>query len=124
MKPVFPSIEALFETGGVTGEVVMDEVLRALVEHRDVIRPEELARVMDADVRDLRGAVRLLTGMRLRDVITQWRVLEARLMMERGVLRPDEVAQHCGWRSLRSMKAVLRRRGQWSARSAEGAEGG
>ena len=106
MKARFTDIEELFGSGGVTGEWLMDEVLRALVEHRDVIRPEQLARVMDVDARDLRGAVKLLTGWRLRDLITRWRVMEARQMLERDGLRAETVARRCGWRSARVMRSV------------------
>ena len=111
MKARFNDIEALIETGGVTGEWLLDEVLGALVRNRDVLRPEELARAMDVDVDDLRGAVRLLTGRGLRELITEWRMLEARQMLQRGTLQPAEVARRCGWRSLQTMKATFRRMG-------------
>ena len=98
-----------------TGQWVIDETLRVIATH-NMLYPQEVALVMDVNVKELRAAFHLLTGLTLIDVIAQWRYRQARVMIEQGGLSLNQVAQRCGWRSLRSMDEVFLRLGGESAR--------
>ena len=98
-----------------TGQWVIDETLRVIATH-NMLYPQEVALVMDVNVKELRAAFHLLTGLTLIDVITQWRYRQARAMIGQGGLTLQQVARRCGWRSLRSMDEVFLRLGGESAR--------
>ena len=88
-----------------------------------LIYPEDVALLMDVKVRDLRAAWFMLTGTRLVDVITHWRVLQAQdwLRKRLGELYAErctksdlvkllkETARRCGWRSEVVMSHVFKR---------------
>ena len=76
MKHIVESVEEMYHARQPTGEVIVDEVLDIL-RHYKLIYPEDVALLMDVKVRDLRSAWFMLTGTRLVDVITYWRVLQA-----------------------------------------------
>ena len=105
-----------------TGEFIVDEVLNIL-RHYKLIYPEDVALLMDVKVRDLRSAWYMLTGTRLIDVITQWRVLQAQdwlrkrlgelcteSLTKRDLVRLlKETARRCGWKSEVVMSHVFKR---------------
>ncbi len=105
-----------------TGEVIVDEVINIL-RHYKLIYPEDVALLMDVKVRDLRAAWYMLTGTRLVDVITHWRVLQAQDWLrkhidEMGAKCWDkrelvnllkETARRCGWKSEVVMSHVFKR---------------
>jgi AraC-like DNA-binding protein len=104
------------------GEVIVDEVLNIL-RHYKLIYPEDVALLMDVKVRDLRSAWFMLTGTRLIDVITEWRLMQAQDAIRKKMdsYLPDklgkpairkilsEVATRCGWRTERVMSNVFER---------------
>ena len=122
MKHIVESVEDMYYAREPTGEVIVDEVLNIL-RHYKLIYPEDVALLMDVKVRDLRSAWYMLTGTRLVDVITHWRLLQAQDWLrkrigemnvessEKGVLVKllKETARRCGWRTEVVMSHVFKR---------------
>ena len=122
MKHIVESMEALYHRQEPTGEAIVDAVVEILRKFR-LIYPEDVALLLDVKVRDLRGAWLILTGMKLIDCITQWRVLQAQDLMRKSLVEMGsdgrkaidttkllrEVARRCGWRSERVMSHVFER---------------
>ena len=76
MKHIVESVEEMYHAREPTGEVIVDEVLDIL-RHYKLIYPEDVALLMDVNPKDLRAAWHMLTGTKLIDVITHWRVMQA-----------------------------------------------
>ena len=122
MKHIVENVEEMYHARAPYGEVIVDEVLNIL-RHYKLIYPEDVALLMDVKVRDLRSAWFMLTGTRLIDVITEWRLMQAKDMIRQRMdthlpERPDkpfvkkmlaEVANRCGWRTERVMSHVFER---------------
>ena len=122
MKHIVESVEEMYHAHQPTGEFIVDEVLNIL-RHYKLIYPEDVALLMDVKVRDLRSAWYMLTGTRLIDVITQWRVLQAQdwlrkrlgelcteSLTKRDLVRLlKETARRCGWKSEVVMSHVFKR---------------
>lgn len=122
MKHIVESVEEMYHAKEPYGEVIVDEVLNIL-RHYKLIYPEDVALLMDVKVRDLRSAWFMLTGTRLIDVITEWRLMQAQDAIRKKMdsLLPDkpgkpairkilsEVANRCGWRTTRVMSNVFER---------------
>lgn len=74
----FTSVEELYNRKGEpTGEIIIDAVIEAL-RSSVTSKSEDIALLLDVDHRALSYSVQMLTGMRLRDIIQHWRVLQAR----------------------------------------------
>ena len=122
MKHIVESVEEMYHARQPTGEVIVDEVLNILRNYK-LIYPEDLALLMDVKVRDLRSAWFMLTGARLVDVITHWRVLQAQDWLRKRIGENStesptkrelvkllkETARRCGWRSEVVMSHVFKR---------------
>ena len=122
MKHIVESVEEMYHAKEPYGEVTVDEVLDILRRYK-LIYPEDVALLMDVKVRDLRSAWFMLTGTRLIDVITEWRLMQAQDTIRKRMdsLLPDkpgkpairkilfEVAFRCGWRTERVMSNVFER---------------
>ncbi len=122
MKHIVESVEEMYHAKAPFGEVIVDEVLNIL-RHYKLIYPEDVALLMDVKVRDLRSAWFMLTGTRLIDVITEWRLMQAQDAIRKKMdsYLPDkpgkpairkilsEVAKRCGWRTERVMSNVFER---------------
>ena len=122
MKHIVESVEEMYHAREPTGEVIVDEVLDIL-RHYKLIYPEDVALLMDVNPKDLRAAWHMLTGTKLIDVITHWRVMQAQEWIRKRLpeLKPNdsrnhearkmltEVAKRCGWRSERVMSHVFER---------------
>ena len=116
MKPIFMSVEELYERKEATGEPIVDEMVSYLKRTR-IITARDLAMLMDVNKRQLYGAMSILVGLPLGDIITRWRLLQARELLHTEPyssmpVRTDRlkaVAHRCGWRSHRVMLAVAHR---------------
>ena len=122
MKHIVESVEEMYHAREPTGEVIVDEVLDIL-RHFKLIYPEDVALLMDVKVRDLRSAWYMLTGTKLIDVITHWRVMQAQDWLRKriGEMSTEsltkgelvkllkETALRCGWRSEKVMSHVFKR---------------
>ena len=122
MKHIVESVEEMYHARQPTGEVIVDEVINIL-RHYKLIYPEDVALLMEVKVRDLRSAWYMLTGTRLVDVITHWRVLQAQDWLRERIGETDtenltkkelvkllkETARRCGWKSEVVMSHVFKR---------------
>ena len=122
MKHIVESVEEMYHAKAPFGEVIVDEVLNIL-RHYKLIYPEDVALLMDVKVRDLRSAWFMLTGTRLIDVITEWRLMQAQDAIRKKMdsYLPDkpgkpairkilsEVTKRSGWRTERVMSNVFER---------------
>ena len=122
MKHIVESVEKMYHARQPTGEVIVDEVLNIL-RHYKLIYPEDVALLMDVKVRDLRSAWYMLTGTRLIEVITHWRLLQAQDWLRKrlgelcteSLTKKDlvkllkETAHRCGWKSEVVMSHVFKR---------------
>jgi AraC-like DNA-binding protein len=122
MKHIVESVEEMYHARQPTGEVIVDEVINILRNYK-LIYPEDVALLMDVKVRDLRSAWFMLTGTRLIDIITHWRLLQAQdwLRKRLGELCAEsltkrdlvkllkETARRCGWKSEVVMSHVFKR---------------
>ena len=122
MKHIVESVEEMYDAREPTGEVIVDEVINIL-RHYKLIYPEDVALLMDVKVRELRSAWYMLTGTRLVDVITHWRLLQAQDWLRKRLGETDtesptkkelvkllkETARRCGWRSEVVMSHVFKR---------------
>ena len=122
MKHIVESVEEMYHAREPTGEVIVDAVLDILRRFK-LIYPEDVALLMDVNPKDLRAAWHMLTGTKLIDVITHWRVLQAQDWIRERMsgLNPNDfrnrearklltaAAERCGWRSERVMSHVFKR---------------
>jgi AraC-like DNA-binding protein len=122
MKHIVESVEEMYHARQPTGEVIVDEVINIL-RHYKLIYPEDVALLMDVKVRDLRSAWFMLTGTRLVDVITHWRLLQAQDWLRKRIDEMGdkhwekremvkllkETARRCGWKSEVVMSHVFKR---------------
>ena len=122
MKHIVESVEEMYHARQPTGEVIVDEVINILRNYK-LIYPEDVALLMDVKVRDLRSAWFMLTGTRLVDVITHWRVLQAQDWLRKHIDEMGdkhwekremvkllkETARRCGWKSEVVMSHVFKR---------------
>ena len=128
MKPIVTSIEELYGRREPTGDRILDEVVNCL-RKTQIIAAADLAILMDVKKSYLYGAIHILTGLPLGDLINRWRLLQARELLQQGaeseakqgygqsatgtnrVKRLDKVARRCGWRSYRVLLRVAKRYG-------------
>ena len=122
MKHIVESVEEMYHAREPTGEVIVDQVLDIL-RHYKLIYPEDVALLMDVNPKDLRAAWHMLTGTKLIDVITHWRVMQAQEWIRKRMpelksndsrnhkarIMLTEVAKRCGWRSEKVMSHVFKR---------------
>ena len=122
MKHIVERVEEMYHAKEPYGEVIVDEVLNIL-RHYKLIYPEDVALLLNVKVRDLRSAWYMLTGTRLIDVITEWRLRQAQDAIrkrinnfptdnrEKRTIKKmlSEVANRCGWRNERVMSHVFER---------------
>ena len=122
MKHIVKSVEEMYHARQPTGEVIVDEVLNILRNYK-LIYPEDVALLMDVKVRDLRSAWFMLTGTRLVDVITHWRLFQAQDWLRKHIDEMGakhwekrelvkllkETARRCGWKSEVVMSHVFKR---------------
>lgn len=122
MKHIVESVEEMYLAKELFGEVIVDSVLDILRRFK-LIYPEDVALLMEVNPKELRAAWHMLTGTKLIDVITQWRVLQAqdwiREKISNQILNDtrnrktrkllNEVAHRCGWRSERVISHVFER---------------
>lgn len=74
----FTSVEELYNRKGEpTGEIIIDAVIEAL-RSSVTSKSEDIALLLDVDHRALWFGVQLLTGLRLKDFVQHWRVLQAK----------------------------------------------
>ncbi|MBR5717075.1 MAG: hypothetical protein IKX59_10850 [Bacteroidales bacterium] len=74
----FTNLEELYNRKGEpTGELVIDNVIEA-IRMTKTHRSEDIALLLNVDPRALSFAMQMLTGIRLKDFILHWRVIQAK----------------------------------------------
>jgi len=96
MQKLVTTIAALYARQEPTGEVILDAVVPVL-RRTNTQSVADVAAALDVEARHLSGAVQLLTGLPLKELILTWRALQARELLRDETLTLDEVAHRCGF---------------------------
>ena len=109
MRHIVESVEEMYYRREPTGEVIVDEVLDA-VRKTKTQRASDIALLLDVEHRLLNDAFKMLTGMNLSTMIIEWRMLQAKELLERKDLSVQEVANRCGFKQQKNLILAFRRR--------------
>ena len=109
MKHIVESVEELYSSTEPVGEIVIDAVVDAVRKTRTQ-RSSDIALLLDADHRMLNDAFKLLTGMNLSTMLIEWRMMQAKDLLDDKSLSVLEVAHRCGFRRQKNLILAFRRR--------------
>ena len=109
MKHIVESGEEMYYRREPTGEVIVDEVVDA-VRKTKTQRASDIALLLDVEHRLLNDAFKMLTGMNLSTMIFEWRMLQAKELLDRKDLSVQEVANRCGFKQQKNLILAFRRR--------------
>jgi AraC-like DNA-binding protein len=73
-------------------------------------RASDIALLLDVEHRLLNDAFKMLTGMNLSTMIIEWRMLQAKELLDRKDLSVQEVANRCGFKQQKNLILAFRRR--------------
>lgn len=110
--PITPiaNVTQLFEhSGQPTGSPILDAVEYCL-SHTSYVTAKDVADYICAPVKVLTGAVRLLTGQYLCDLIEDYRLLQISHMLHETELSIDLVASQCGYSERTTLERLFDRR--------------
>ena len=88
-------------------EIIVDRVVWALRKSA-ITEAEDVAVMLDVDRVQLSGALVMLTGMTLHQIIREWRLLQAQELIKAGDLSLNAIARKCGWKNERVLKKIMR----------------
>ncbi len=109
IKPIM-TVEELYARGGVpTGDTLLDAVAKVMVETQ-LLEGKHVAKLLGVPERKLSGAMELLMGMSLSQLIHEWRFLQACHLLKETELPLEEVARKCGFGNSRPMNLVFKKR--------------
>ena len=109
MRHIVESVEEMYYRRELTGEVIVDEVVDA-VRKTKTQRASDIALLLDVEHRLLNDAFKMLTGMNLSTMIFEWRMLQAKELLDRKDLSVQEVANRCGFKQQKNLILAFRRR--------------
>ena len=109
MKHIVESVEEMYHAREPTGEVIVDEVVDA-VRKTKTQRASDIALLLDVEHRLLNDAFKMLTGKNLSTMIFEWRMLQAKELLDRKDLSVQEVANRCGFKQQKNLILAFRRR--------------
>ena len=109
MKHIVESVEEMYHAMAPFGEVIIDAVLDAIRKTRTQ-SAGDIALLLDADRRLLNDAFLLLTGMNLSMLIIEWRMMQAKDLLDNKSLSVQEVAYRCGFKRQKNLILAFRRR--------------
>ena len=109
MKHIAESVEEMYHAMVPFGEVIIDAVLDAIRKTRTQ-SAGDIALLLDADRRLLNDAFLLLTGMNLSTLIIEWRMMQAKDLLDNKSLSVQEVAYRCGFKRQKNLILAFRRR--------------
>ena len=89
--------------------MIVDEVVDA-VRKTKTQRASDIALLLDVEHRLLNDAFKMLTGMNLSTMIFEWRMLQAKELLDRKDLSVQEVANRCGFKQQKNLILAFRRR--------------
>ena len=109
MKPI-TNVETLYLQSH--GEGVETPILKDVTEYmrqHPSINGKNMAKALNVKRSALSGAIQLLTGENLNDLMKKWRLLHAMYLLRNTSLSYKEVATQCGFFSLRGLTKFLER---------------
>ncbi len=109
MKHIVESTEELYRAREPTGEMIIDAVVD-MVRKTRTQKAGDIALLLDADRHNLSIALELLTGIPLDTLIREWRMLQARDLLDDKSLSVQEVANKCGFKQQKNLILAFRRR--------------
>ena len=109
MKHIIESVEEMYRSREPTGEVIIDAVVDA-VRKTMTQRSSDIALLLDVEHRLLNDAFKMLTGMNLSHLIGEWRMLQAKDLLDDKSLSVQEVANRCGFKQQKNLILAFRRR--------------
>ena len=109
MKHIVESVEEMYHAREPTREVIIDEVVNAVRKTRTQ-RSSDIALLLDVEHRQLNDAFKMLTGMNLSTMIIEWRMMQARDLLDDKSLSVTEVAHRCGFKRQKNLILTFRRR--------------
>ena len=87
---------------------ILKDVTRYLVRSPG-INGKTLAKVLDVKRSALSGAIQLLTGDTLNDLLKKWKLLHAMYLLSNTTLSYDDVAHLCGFSGNRTLSRFMER---------------
>lgn len=109
MNPRITLIELLeLPVDQLPGIAIVDEVVTAL-RTTSGYNAIDIARHLDAPVRDLNSAIRLLTGVSLDQIVKAWRKQQAICLLSESDTDFEEIAHRCGFKSVHNLSLHLNR---------------
>lgn len=112
MNEIHPitTVEELYNSHGKkTGEIIIDATVWAIT-HSRTREAEDIALMTGADRRKLTMALELLVGMSLKEMIDEWRMLQARDLCLDETIPLEEAAVRCGFSSYKGFTQAMQRR--------------
>ena len=109
MKHIVESVEEMYHAREPTGEVIVDAVVDAVRKTRTQ-RSSDIALLLDVEHRQLNDAFKMLTGMNLSTMIIEWRMMQAKDLLDDKSLSVTEVAHRCGFKRQKNLILAFRRR--------------
>ena len=109
MKHIVESVEEMYHAREPTGEVIIDAVVDAVRKTRTQ-RSSDIALLLDVEHRMLNDAFKMLTGMNLSTMIIEWRMMQAKDLLDDKSLSVLEVAHRCGFKRQKNLILAFRRR--------------
>lgn len=93
------------------GDTILDPVVEIL-RKKPVHFAGDVAKLLGVRYRDLSGAVRLLTGQTLDQLIKEWRMMQAVELINRTELDFLTIANRCGFTTVEHLSAALQKKMQ------------
>lgn len=87
---------------------ILDEVVETL-RHTNVLWGKDIAQKMGVKKTDLNGAIHILVGTSLDEMVKTWRKLQAIDLLNHSECSYVEIASACGFRSLHSLSIFMNR---------------
>ena len=109
MKHIVESVDEMYHATAPFGEVIIDAVLDAIRKTR-TRHSSDIALLLDVDRRKLNDAFEILTGIDLTSLINEWRMLQAKYLLDDKSLSVQEVANRCGFVQSKNLIFAFRRR--------------
>lgn len=87
---------------------ILDEVVE-LLRHTNILWGKDIAQKLGVKKAELNGAIRILVGTSLDDMVKTWRKLQAIHLLHHSECSYESIATLCGFRSLHSLTKFLNR---------------
>ena len=105
------TVEELYQKRGArTGEVIVDAVVDMLMHGRRTNTLKDFAAVIGLDQRTLSKVIEKLVGIKLKEMIMQWRMMQALDMLDDHTISFEEVAHECGFSTTKELGKEFSRR--------------